>query len=129
MLRESPIFGLVLALLCAGWTSAAADTGDWGNGRKRVTRLWVSPAGSDSNLGTREAPFATIEKADSAATPGTTITVESGDYTGGIITKTNGRATAHIRFVSARKWGARIVPGKKGCGPAEDRMWTSLVLT
>src|SRR5438067_663298 len=40
--------------------------------------LYVSPSGSNSNPGTQTAPFATIEKADSVATPGTTIHVAPG---------------------------------------------------
>ncbi|MCO7175982.1 LamG-like jellyroll fold domain-containing protein [Sporolactobacillus kofuensis] len=41
---------------------------------------YVSPLGSDSNDGTIDAPFATISKAVSVASPGTTIYVRGGTY-------------------------------------------------
>src|ERR1700694_3888447 len=40
--------------------------------------LYVSPSGRDSNPGTKTAPFATIDKADNVATPGTAIHVAPG---------------------------------------------------
>ena len=70
---------------------------------------YVSPSGNDSNPGTQAAPFATIEKADSVATPGTTIHVAPGTYTmNGTYTTHSGTATARITFISDTKWGAKL---------------------
>ena len=41
---------------------------------------YVSPAGSDDNAGTIDAPFATLKKAISKATAGTTIYLREGTY-------------------------------------------------
>src|SRR5438034_941313 len=57
--------------------------------------LYVSTQGSDNNPGTQTAPFATIEKADSVATPGTTVHVLPGTYTwNGVYTTHSGAASA-----------------------------------
>ena len=73
--------------------------------------LYVSLSGSDRNRGTKTAPFATIEKADSVATPGTTVHVLPGIYTwNGVYTTHSGTATAPITFISDPKWGAKLVP-------------------
>jgi hypothetical protein len=75
--------------------------------------LYVSPSGRDSNPGTRTAPFATIEKADSVATPGTTVRVLPGIYTWhGVYTRHSGKATAPIIFISDVKWGAKLMPAR-----------------
>src|SRR5689334_20777812 len=72
---------------------------------------YVSPQGSDSNPGTQTAPFATIEKADSVATPGTTVHVLPGSYTwSGVYTTHSGTATAPITFISDIKWAAKLIP-------------------
>jgi hypothetical protein len=72
--------------------------------------LYVATAGSDSNPGTSSAPFKTIAKASQAATPGTIVHVAPGVYPGGFQTTQNGSESRRIRYVSDRKWGARIVP-------------------
>jgi len=79
--------------------------------------LYVATTGSDTNPGTRTAPFATITHADSVASAGITVHVAPGTYhvaaplprSAGIRTARSGTATARIRFVSDVKWGARIV--------------------
>ena len=79
--------------------------------------LYVSTVGADTNPGTRDAPFATIAKADAVATPGATIHVATGVYrvaapslrSAGIRTIKSGTPTARIKFVSDIKRGARIV--------------------
>ena len=52
-------------------------------GKIPTRELHVSPGGDDSNDGSAEMPFATIEKAASVATPGTAIRIHSGTYAGG----------------------------------------------
>jgi hypothetical protein len=69
---------------------------------------YVSPSGNDSNPGTQSQPFATISKAASVATPGTTVHVASGTYTQAVVTNTSGTATARIVYVSDTKWGAKL---------------------
>jgi len=84
--------------------------------------LYVATTGSDTNPGTRSAPFATITHADSVASAGCTVHVAPGTYhvaapsprSAGIRTASNGTATARIRFVSDVKWGAKIVVSGTG---------------
>jgi hypothetical protein len=80
-------------------------------GAKGGNALYVSLLGSDSNPGTQTAPFATIEKADSVAVPGTTVHVLPGTYTwNGVSTTHSGTAAAPITFISDIKWGAKLTP-------------------
>jgi hypothetical protein len=72
-----------------------------GNG----TKLYVSPAGSDSNLGTSQSPFRTIARAAKAATPGTTVFVQPGTYVGDVYVTAPG-----VTYRSVVKWGAMLVP-------------------
>jgi hypothetical protein len=72
--------------------------------------LYVSPNGSDSNPGTDEEPFRTIGRAAQVVTPGTTVHVAPGVYTGGFKTMISGSAEARIVYESTEKWGAKIVP-------------------
>lgn len=71
---------------------------------------YVSPSGSDKNLGTQNAPFQTITKAVSVAiTPGTTVHVAPGTYTESTLTVSqSGTATAPITFISDTPLGAKI---------------------
>ena len=79
--------------------------------------LYVATTGSDTNPGTRDEPLKTIARADALARPGCTIHVGPGTYrvaapsarSAGILTTTNGTASARIKFVSDVKWGAKIV--------------------
>ncbi|MCA1856266.1 right-handed parallel beta-helix repeat-containing protein [Massilia oculi] len=72
---------------------------------------YVSPTGSDTAAGTKAAPFKTLARAAKAATKAsTTVWVAPGTYAGGIKTTANGSATGRIYWVSATKWGAKIVP-------------------
>jgi hypothetical protein len=72
--------------------------------------LYVSPTGNNANLGTSsDAPLLTIVKASELAKPGTIIHVAPGNYAGGFQTKASGTAGAPIRYVSDKKWGAKIV--------------------
>jgi hypothetical protein len=64
----------------------------------------------------------TIARADALATAGTTIHVAAGTYrvsapsldNAGIKTSKSGTATAHIKFVSDVKWGAKIIVSGTG---------------
>jgi hypothetical protein len=82
-----------------------------------IEHIHVATTGADTNPGTQAAPFATIARADAAATAGAIIHVAPGVYrvtapsprSAGIRTVKSGNATARIRFVSDLKWGAKIV--------------------
>lgn len=74
------------------------------------TNLYVAPGGSDANPGTEAEPFRTIGRAAQVVTPGTTVYVAPGQYTGGFRTNVNGSAEARIIFQSIERWGAKIVP-------------------
>lgn len=84
--------------------------------------LYVSTTGSDSNPGTQAAPVKTIARADALASAGTIIHVAAGTYrvsapsldNAGIKTTKSGTATAHIKFVSDVKWGAKIIVSGTG---------------
>ncbi|GAB3414157.1 DUF1565 domain-containing protein [Massilia agilis] len=72
--------------------------------------LYVSPNGSDSNPGSEEEPFRTILRAAQVVTPGTTVHVAPGVYTGGFKTTASGSPEARIVYESTERWGAKIVP-------------------
>ena len=72
--------------------------------------LYVSPKGLDSNPGSSDRPFRSLARAARAVRAGSTVYVAPGDYDGGVRTNASGRADARITWVSATKWGARIVP-------------------
>jgi hypothetical protein len=87
-------------------------------------QLYVSTSGSDSNPGTEAQPFSTIGRADAVAAAGDTINVAPGTYTvsaptdaaAGIATSKSGTSSAHIKFVSQVKGGAKIVVTGSGTG-------------
>ena len=74
------------------------------------TNLFVAPTGSDANPGTQSEPFRTIGRAAQVVTPGATVYVAPGQYTGGFRTTVNGTPEARIIFMSSERWGAKIVP-------------------
>lgn len=71
---------------------------------------YVAPHGSDSNPGTAQLPFQTIQRASRVALPGTTVHVAPGTYTGGFKTSMSGTESQRIYYISTRRWGARLVP-------------------
>lgn len=76
--------------------------------------FYVAPNGSDSNSGSAMAPFATFAKADSMVHPGDTVHVQPGSYIGytalhTIQLTTSGSVNARIKWISEKKWEARIV--------------------
>lgn len=78
--------------------------------------IYVSPTGSDTAAGTKTAPFKTIARAIKALKPNTTVWVAPGTYSGGFRNTVSGTSTGRIYFVSATKWGARIVPPANSTG-------------
>jgi len=83
-----------------------------GKGRAAETTAdyYVSAAGSDnSGDGSAANPWATIAHADAQVSPGSTVHVAPGTYTGSFGTNTSGTPEARIRFISDVKWGAKLV--------------------
>lgn len=75
--------------------------------------------GSDGNSGSEAAPFASIARASSLVTAGSTVHVAPGIYPGGIVTAADGSAAAPIAFVSDVEGAAVVTPG----GSAEAVWW------
>lgn len=79
-------------------------------------RYYVAPGGSDDGPGSARQPFQTIQKAAEVASPGDTVLVRAGTYTGGarIVSLTrSGAAGRPITFLSEVKWQA-ILDGQNG---------------
>jgi hypothetical protein len=72
---------------------------------------YVDPAGSDGNPGTSTAPWRTIQHAADVTSPGDTVIVNDGVYTGGgnvVTISRSGTAAGWLVFRSAHLWGAVI---------------------
>jgi pectate disaccharide-lyase len=89
------------------WPSSA------GAARRGATR-YVSPAGSDDNPGSRSRPWRTIEHAAARIRPGGLVKVAPGRYRGPLTIATSGTAARPVRFVSQRRWRARITARDSG---------------
>ena len=63
--------------------------------------IYVGPAGSATGAGTLTSPLGTVQAAVDRATPGTTIKILAGTYTGAVKIKTSGTASAPIRITPA----------------------------
>src|SRR5439155_26223306 len=93
----------VLGLLISVWQAGApvnAVAADY----------YVSTTGSDSTgNGSSSNPWATIAFASTQIGPGSTVHVEAGTYTGSFSTNASGTSTAYVTYVSATKWGVKLV--------------------
>ncbi|QRN97793.1 right-handed parallel beta-helix repeat-containing protein [Archangium violaceum] len=78
------------------------------------SREWyVSPSGSDSAAGSRDAPFRTISRAVKAVSPGELIRVQAGEYAESVVIDGNVRAgTAKAPILLKGERMPRLVPGK-----------------
>ncbi|MEK7270206.1 MAG: right-handed parallel beta-helix repeat-containing protein, partial [Planctomycetota bacterium] len=65
--------------------------------------------GTDTNLGTLEAPWATLLKATASVPAGATVFIEPGTYAGGISIDTPGTETARIAFIGDERTGEVVV--------------------
>lgn len=84
--------------------------GGGGGGSVCPPDCYVSPIGSDTNSGSRSAPWRTINRAASIASAGTTVHVAPGIYNETVTLKRSGTSSKRIRFTSDIKWGAKIWP-------------------
>jgi parallel beta-helix repeat protein len=78
-----------------------------------ANQYWISTSGSDSNNGSQTHPWATLQKASSSlslGSSGAVIHVESGTYKIGhtVTTRARGTATQRITYLSDSRWGAKI---------------------
>ena len=74
-----------------------------------ASRDWyVSMTGNDSNTGSAEHPWATIQHAAGEVAPGDTVHVAPGLYSSAVKTLGSGTPSARIRFISDVKWGAKL---------------------
>ncbi len=73
-----------------------------------LRNYFVSPEGDDSDDGSAQHPWRTLQYAASVAKAGATVHVAPGTYAGPITSSNNGTNAARIRFVSEVQWGAAI---------------------
>jgi hypothetical protein len=79
--------------------------------------FFVSSSGNDQADGSVAHPWKTLEKAAAMAAPGVTVHVAQGDYSLGdteLKTEASGTASQRVRYVSEKKWGARLRSTKTG---------------
>jgi len=75
----SAIFALVLAYPPGRQAAGVNNPRDWGKAKERGV-FYVAPGGDDTNPGTRERPFRTIQRAGQALKPGDTCYLREGRY-------------------------------------------------
>jgi hypothetical protein len=80
---------------------------------KRIPR-YVSPQGDDRNRGSRRRPWRTLDHAVTRARPGLTVHVAPGRYAGPLRISGSGSARRPVRFVSDRRWQAKISARRGG---------------
>jgi len=104
-----------IAAVFVGWVSScgrgpeAMPTATSLSAAEAGRNWYVSMTGHDSNTGTAEHPWATIQHAANQVTPGDTVHVAPGLYSSAVKTLVSGTSSAHIRFISDVKWGAKII--------------------
>ena len=84
MLAEDRTKNVLIAVLAAGCLSLAASTA-WALTTRNVEpiggpQFWVAPDGDDAGSGSRDDPWATLQKASDEGVPGATIFVRGGTY-------------------------------------------------
>jgi hypothetical protein len=96
--RPTKLGVFLFCLLLAGSSLASAQSAPLAGGR----RLYVSMTGSDSNPGTRQRPFATLQHAADVARPGDYVDLRGGTYCQRVAIASSGsRAAGYITFESA----------------------------
>ncbi|NLJ36039.1 MAG: hypothetical protein GX358_07410 [candidate division WS1 bacterium] len=79
-----------------------------------AAEYFLAPNGDDNAAGSREAPWASLAKANSALEAGDTVTLLPGEYAGTISPTRSGEPDAPVTYRASEPWGARIVPGEAG---------------
>ena len=122
--HHAGFFSLARTILACAFSLAAA-----GAANAQSPRIWdVAPQGSDSNPGTERAPFLTIQRAADVVSPGDTVIVEDGVYTGAsaacdpdsrviVCLRRGGTAQAWVTFQARHAGGAKL---DGGAGPSTE---------
>lgn len=84
--------------------STGGSSGSFGQTR------YVDASGSDSNDGSEQRPWATIQHAADLVNPGDSVIVRDGVYREAVIIKRGGFPGAMVTFRAEHKWGARVSP-------------------
>ena len=85
-------------ILNAEMVTALVDTNSAAVEVKPTNFLYVAKSGLDTNIGSAESPFLTIQKAIDTATSGTTIYIYPGTYTENLTLKAGVNLTSPVKF-------------------------------
>ncbi|MFE0020894.1 DUF1565 domain-containing protein [Amycolatopsis sp. NPDC059021] len=85
-----------ILMVAMGGVAGASGMRPGGGG----TALYVSVDGDDGNVGSRDAPFRTLQKAADVAVPGTVVHVAPGGYAGDVVLAKAGKPGSWITFLS-----------------------------
>jgi hypothetical protein len=123
------VHGAATLAICAAIVATALSNERPDAEGKIGSEFYISPYGSDSNAGSKAAPFASFRRADSVVQAGDTVYVLPGMYNGftaqnTIRIATSGTNLARIRWVAETKWAAQIVGH---VNPANGLGWGVLV--
>jgi hypothetical protein len=88
------------------------------NGRLSNVVYYVSSTGNDSDDGSCNRPWATIQHADSIVRPGNTVIVLDGTYKGDISLASSGTPGHPITYRAENKWKAKLMGTSSGNGSA-----------
>lgn len=115
--------------LALATTATAASPVLWSSSAGAAGELYVATTGLDSNPGTAAAPLRSVQAAVTKATPGTTIKIQPGTYTGAIKIKTSGTAAAPIRITAVTPGTVQLTYASRpqpcdNSQPAADRTIT-----
>lgn len=77
-----------------------AEAQDYTKSTASLTSYYISPTGSDSNPGTKSAPFKTLMKAQSVASPGDTVYIRGGVYDDFKVAKTDNKFEDVFNYVN-----------------------------
>jgi len=91
---------VLLALLWGGYTTLATAPGERGALASNGTVYYVAPTGSDSNPGTQDYPWQTIQKAADTLAAGDTVYIKAGIYEEGVSPQNSGSADAYIVYAA-----------------------------
>ena len=105
----------LLATLLVALTNMVAQPLATAGARPGVAarELYVAPKGPHSGSCTRRRPCRTLARADELAHPGTTVHVAAGHYSATTL-RASGTAGARIRWVSDRRWAAKVSATSSG---------------
>jgi len=104
---------IVAGVLTVGGGVVLAEHSSGGASGRGLDR-YVTPAGDDRNDGSRAHPWRTMAFAATQVRPADTVHVAPGRYRGPLTIARGGTAGQRVRFVSDRRWKARITATSTG---------------